>query len=137
PEPEAWVVLGIRACSRDNVLPRLGRNVTDDLGIDALPHRLAEARFGSFPQRAADLRDGEPSDDSAVQAWVPDSRRVVADEMVDMRQTAARHRRQRDGRQGENRENKGSSNPHPASGPATTDRSSGPEGHGAEEYEAR
>src|SRR5206468_3671810 len=112
-EPKARVVLGIRSCARENVFSSLARNVTDDLGIDALPHRLAEARLGSFPQRAADLRDGEPPDDPAVQAWIPDSRRIVADEVVDMRQTAARHHRQRYRRQRENREDDGQSNPHP------------------------
>ena len=48
-EPEARIVPGARARAREDVLAGRRRNAGDDLGVDALPHRFAEARCRSPP----------------------------------------------------------------------------------------
>ena len=41
-------------------------DVSDDLRIDPLPHRLAERRLGAFPECAADFANGQRADEATI-----------------------------------------------------------------------
>jgi hypothetical protein len=58
PETTGRVVTFIGARTREDVLAGIGTHACDEFSIRPLPHRLAGARFGAFPERTTDLRDG-------------------------------------------------------------------------------
>ena len=83
-KPEARIIGDVGAGPGKNVFAGSRRHAGDDFGVDAMPHRLAETRFGSFPRRAADLRNREHAQEASIDVRVPYAGRVVVHPMVDM-----------------------------------------------------